>query len=396
MLAGLLFATHDADDRAGMLAATLAFGPHTLIEYQARLLMAQGAAQIVVVVSRLTPELLGAIARIGRGGVTVDTVRTAAEAAARLHPLARVVMLADSLVTTPAAVSLATGEGRDLLVIAADGSDPAAGLERIDARAVWTGIARFDPARLAEVAGLPADYDLQSALVRALAQAGAGQVPLAPAAAGGHGVERRGAALAARGREVVAAELGAAPGWFERWAVAPATRPLLSAMLERRWPTEALAAVAAALALVAAALLIGGFVAAGAVLALIATGLAVAGRWLARLRDEDALARALSAGTMAVPGVAALLVGRASDAPAADVIATILAVVLVGLAALGERAAPAARPIWLGTPAAYLLVVALGAVAGAPTVGIALAAAYAGATLAAAIEALRAIAITRP
>lgn len=396
MLAGLLFATHDAEDRPGMLAATLAFGQHTLIEYQARLLMAEGAAQIVVVVSRLTPELLGAIARIGRAGIPVDTVRTAAEAAARFHPLARVVMLADSLVTTPAAVSLVAGEGRDLLIIAADGSDPAAGLERIDARAVWAGIARFDPARLGDVAGLPADYDLQSALIRALAQAGARQVPLAPAAAGGHGIERRGNALAARGREVVAAELAAAPGWFERWAVAPATGPLLWAMLERRLPTEGLAAGAAAIALVAAALLVGGIVAVGAVLALVATALAIAGGWLAKLRDEDALARALAAGAMAIPAVATLLIGRVSDAPAADVIATILAVVLVGLAALGERAAATRRRTWWGTPAAYLLIVVAGALAGAPTIAIALAAGYAGATLAAAIEALRGTAITRP
>ena len=61
MLAGLLFATHDADDRPGALTATLPFGGLTLIEYQARLLIAAGASQIVVIVARLTPELLGAL-----------------------------------------------------------------------------------------------------------------------------------------------------------------------------------------------------------------------------------------------------------------------------------------------------------------------------------------------
>ena len=100
MLAGLLFATADASDRHDTLAATLPIGGVTLIEFQARLLIACDAAQIVVVVQRLTPELVGAIARIGKRGVAVDTVRTAAEAEAKLHPLARVVMLADGLVTT--------------------------------------------------------------------------------------------------------------------------------------------------------------------------------------------------------------------------------------------------------------------------------------------------------
>ena len=94
MLAGLLFAMHDADDRPNMLTATLPFGGVTLIEYQARLLIAAGASQIIIVVARLTPELLGAINRIGKRGIAVDTVRTAAEAAETLHPLARVLMLA--------------------------------------------------------------------------------------------------------------------------------------------------------------------------------------------------------------------------------------------------------------------------------------------------------------
>ena len=43
MLAGLIFAVQDADDRPGMLAATLPFAGMTVIEYQARLLIAAGA-----------------------------------------------------------------------------------------------------------------------------------------------------------------------------------------------------------------------------------------------------------------------------------------------------------------------------------------------------------------
>ena len=61
MLSGRLFAIDDADDRPGRLTATLPFAGVTLIEYQARLLIAAGAAQIIIVVARLTPELLGAI-----------------------------------------------------------------------------------------------------------------------------------------------------------------------------------------------------------------------------------------------------------------------------------------------------------------------------------------------
>ena len=74
MLAGLIFATGNADDRPNALTATLPFGGVTLIEFQARLLITAGVSQIVVVVARLTPELLGAVNRIGKRGVTVDVL----------------------------------------------------------------------------------------------------------------------------------------------------------------------------------------------------------------------------------------------------------------------------------------------------------------------------------
>ena len=63
MLTGLIFATEDAEDRSDTLAATLPFGGMTLLEYQARLLIAAGARHILVAVGRVTPSLLGAVSR---------------------------------------------------------------------------------------------------------------------------------------------------------------------------------------------------------------------------------------------------------------------------------------------------------------------------------------------
>ncbi len=118
MLSGLLFAIDDADDRPGRLTATLPFAGVTLIEYQARLLMAAGAAQIIIVVARLTPELLGAIARIAQRGVVVDTVRSAVEAAEKLHPLSRLVVLADGLITTEDTIAMVLRDtGHDALIV---------------------------------------------------------------------------------------------------------------------------------------------------------------------------------------------------------------------------------------------------------------------------------------
>src|SRR3954465_6681301 len=120
MLAGLIFATEDADDRPGTLAATLPFGGLTLIEFQARLLVAAGASQIILVIERLTPELLGAINRIGRRGVSVDAIRTAGEAAEKLHPLSRVMAVADGLMTTNDMMPPMLGVPGDVLLVTDD------------------------------------------------------------------------------------------------------------------------------------------------------------------------------------------------------------------------------------------------------------------------------------
>ena len=150
MLAGLLFATDDADDAPDRLVATLPFGGATLIEYQARLLIAAGAAHLLIVVARLTPELLGAINRIAKRGVAVDAVRNAAEAEEKLHPLSQLLVLGSGLVTTADILAqMAQGEGDALLVTTEQDALP--GLERVSRAAIWAGIARFDAARLAAV-----------------------------------------------------------------------------------------------------------------------------------------------------------------------------------------------------------------------------------------------------
>lgn len=135
MLAALLFATHEADDSPATLAATLPFGPGTLIEFQARLVIGAGASQLIVVVGRMTPELLGAINRIMRRGASVDVVRSAAEACEKLHPLARVLVMADGLVSTEGVVAAMAAEGGDALLVTTD-ADALAGLERVGADAI--------------------------------------------------------------------------------------------------------------------------------------------------------------------------------------------------------------------------------------------------------------------
>jgi len=385
MLAGLLFAINEAEDRPGRLTATLPFGGLTLIEYQARILIAAGASQIIVAVQRVTPELLGALTRIRRRGVVVDPVRTAVEAGERLHPLARVVMLADGLVTTETVVEAVAQDGGDALIVVPVVDAPP-GWERVGAQMAWAGVARVEAGRIVELARLPRDYDVQSTLLRLADQAGARHLTLAGGAMReGHGIEHRAAALAVRGRLVLAALVEGRRGWYNRWVAGPVARLVLPWLVDRGTPGLPVAiggAVTGAIGIGAAA---GGLVGTGALIALIGCLILGLGGTLGGLRDETKLAAAQSIGVRVVPALAMLAISWATGGSA-----PVLAFAGVALGAIGERAASGAlRGQWWGTPPAYLAVIGALALAGLPATGLALAAVYAGATLAAAVEALR-------
>ncbi len=390
MLAGLLFAIHDADDRPDRLAATLPFSGVTLIEYQARLLIAAGVAQVIVVVARMTPELLGAINRIGRRGVSVDTVRSAAEAVEKLHPLARVLMLGDGLVTTDAIVKAMAAEEGDCLLVVPE-ADAGPGFERVGGQMAWAGVARLSASRIAEVAGLPQDYDLQSSLLRFAVQSRATQVLLpTDAVRGGHGIERQARTLEERGRAVLMTIVSGRRGWFDRFVLAPIARLALPLLVDRGAAGASVGAVGLALG-VASLVTIGfGLVSTGLVIALVGCIALALGSVLSDLRDEAPLARwqGLAIGSMAAGSIlvfAFMIAGQAGESTALAIGTALIAIGGLAERAIRERD----RRIWWGSPAAYLLLVAAFALIGFPVFGLGFAAVYATATLADAIERLR-------
>lgn len=389
MLAGLLLALQDADDRPGVLTATLPFGGLTLVEFQARLLIAAGASQIVVIAARFSPELLGALSRIGRRGVAVDTVRSAAEAAEKLHPLAKVVMLADGLTASAATVAaMAADDMRDTLLVVPDDHDTAA-FERVGGGMLWAGIAQLAPQRLDELAEMPRDYDIQSTLLRLASQAGAQHVVLPhQMIRQGHGIEHRAALMETRSRTVLSALVSARRGWFDRFVVNPLARPAMAPLVQRAIPAAAVIAVTTLLAIGSMAALwfdrpvIGliGTIATG-------VGLSIAGL-LADLRDEPASLRTAWWGARVVPALAVLLVGYRETVATADHGAIAVALAALVAAGLVERARPQTTPAWWATPPAYPFVLLAGVLPGMATAGLVVAGVYAAATLASAIERL--------
>ena len=386
MLAGLLFADHEAFDRAGQLTATLPFGGVTLIEYQARLLLGAGAAQLVVVVGRLTPELLGAIARIGKRGVTVDAVRSAEEAAGKLHPLSRVVMLADGLVTTQDVVDRFAEEGGDALLVTSIDAAPR-GFERLGGGAAWAGVARVPARRIAEVAALPRDYDLAATVLRRADQARADHLPLTDdAVRDGHAIEHSAAALTSRGRVVLAATVADRRNWFNALVLAPLAKLAAPRLVERGVGTAGVAVAGGLTGLLGAVLVGWGWPTTGLLLALLGCLALGLGRVLATLRDEAKLAEGQRIATVIVPAAATAALGWTLEEP----LALVAAAALIYLGALGERAVQRPRRRrWWGSPPAYLLLLAVGALLGAPVAGLFAATLYAAVTLAAAVESAR-------
>ena len=385
MLAGLLFATREAHDRPGTLTATLPFAAATLIEYQARLVIAAGASQIVVIVSRLTPELIGALARIGKRGVAVDAVRSAADALGKLHPLARVLVIADGLVTTESVVAALAEERDDTLLVVPE--QTAGGeFERIGGGVAWAGLARMDARRLSEAAAMPSDYDLQSTLLHVLAQARAERVELGPEQTRlGHGIEHRATLLEQRGRAVLAASMAARPSWFDRLILRPIARSAVPEVARHGVATPAVAAVGGGIGLVGLAGLYAGWRVSGLIAVLLAVIVAELAGALAMFRDEAPVERALRVALLVGPAIAALLLGQGLGTPA-----LLLAVQLVVAGGIGERATRAGlRRRWWGSAPAYLTVLTLGVVLGVPIAALAVSVGYATVTLAAAVEALR-------
>jgi len=390
MLAGLLFANHDADDRPNLLAATLPFAGGTLIEYQARLLIGAGAAQILVAVTRATPELVGAVNRIRKAGVPVDVVRTAAEALEKTHPLATLIAIADGLIAGEETVRQMTdGEGDALLVVEDSAGLP--GLERLDATLLWAGIARAGPRRLADAARLPEEYDLQSTLLRVVAQGQPEVVELDPAAVrAGHGIERDSRALAQRGRRALGARLAQRRPWIDRFVLTPLARLVLPPLVDRgvAWPWAT--GGGGLLGLVGAALIVARWPGAGMVLATLGAVFLSFGQGIAWLGGVDRAARRHDWVIGGLAAVAVLLLGGVLSHDSGTASGWLAAAALLVAGALTERAAPdRARPHWWGSPIAYLVVVMVLTLCGLPLAGLIAGAGYAAASLAAAIERLR-------
>lgn len=183
-----LIAAQDQTDIGDGLRATLPLAGRTLIEHQAGLAIAAGAAHVVVLVERVPAVLAQAVDRLRRQGARIEIARSVADAIDRFHPSERIMLVADGAVAAQGAVDALGREDGAALLALPDNQDTAE-FERIDAAERWAGFALLDKASLEATAQMLGDWDLTSTLLRRLVQADAvridalnpsGERPLAP------------------------------------------------------------------------------------------------------------------------------------------------------------------------------------------------------------------------
>lgn len=230
-LAALISATREAREPGVALRATFWLAGRTLVERQARLAAGAGAAVVIILVESLPAELVQAVERLRAEGMLVVTARNAAEAAAAISPGMKLVLVADGFVGDRVHFDRLLGAGRPgMLAVSDRGFDDR--FERIDSDLRWAGLALVDADLLSDAAMMPADWDVQSTLLRRALQTGVKPLLLTD--------EREAAELALVERRQDFAELqrrilaGAAAGprnWASRYLLSPIERLAAGALM---------------------------------------------------------------------------------------------------------------------------------------------------------------------
>jgi hypothetical protein len=207
----------------------------------------------------------------------------------------------------------------------------------------------------------------------------------------GHGIEHASAALAKRGRAILASIAADRRNWFNGWIVAPVARIAAPWLMDRAVPSAVPAGIGGAVGLAGTVAIVLGTPASGLVATLAGcVGLGL-GRVLARLRDEQRLAIAQTRAIAILPAFAVAMLGLALGGTApGGATGPLLALALLFTGGLAERAiVPPVRRRWWSSPPACLTVLTGVTLLGSPIAGLAAATLYAAATLVAVVETLR-------
>jgi hypothetical protein len=142
----------------------------TLFEYQVRQAQAAGAGHIVILATRMPQEMMAGLDRLARDKIVPDIARTARDAADRIHPDERLIVITAGIFATPSTIKTIAGFATPVL-LTRDAAGAQA-FERIDGNTHWAGLALLDGAMLRETASLLGDWALAPTLLRIAVQRG--------------------------------------------------------------------------------------------------------------------------------------------------------------------------------------------------------------------------------
>jgi hypothetical protein len=256
-LAALISAYRQSDDSDG-LRATLPLVGGTLVEHQARQAARAGATHIVILVERLPAALTAAIDALRADGLAVDIARSVGDAADRIHPDERLLVMADGCVVGQSAIDRIAATDTPALLTLADepGRDS---FERIDGGSRWAGLALIDGARLRSTAAMLGDWDVESTLLRRAVQENARRISVFEAETGGASaglpiIAKTVQALTDLERQLLIGSRRLGANWPARYIFAPLEEPIAGLLLRGVAEPQWIAALGAGLAALAAPL----------------------------------------------------------------------------------------------------------------------------------------------
>lgn len=178
-LAAIMSATAPSSDRPDLPRAQIVFAAQTLIEYQARQAIKAGATHLLIMVDAVTPVLSRLVDRLAGESVQVHLIRDMPGLVRQLPRDGDVLLFADGMVIDQKYLAdLAATPGNAVLVVGDDAAT--AHLERVDSLHRWAGVARVSSFTLFNTLDLIGDWDLVLTLLRAVVQADARRVLVAP------------------------------------------------------------------------------------------------------------------------------------------------------------------------------------------------------------------------
>jgi hypothetical protein len=164
----------------GSLRALVTVAGETLFERQAARLADVGVTHIAVAVAAVPAELLSTCDRIRRRGIKVTPVRAASDLVPLVEADDRIILVADGLRAGGTHYAAIAKPGSPAILVTGD-TMLTQGFERIDATRRWGGLASISQPMVAELAGMPGEWDMMLTLLRLAVQAGARRLYCEPA-----------------------------------------------------------------------------------------------------------------------------------------------------------------------------------------------------------------------